>query len=426
MSLTKNSSGVLSSLRGDDQFMTNVTAWRTLPSKPATYTPLPAALHPTLQSILQKRGIQQLYSHQGEAIQQTLGGAHIAVVTPTASGKTLCYNLPILHSLCEQPQQARAIYLFPTKALAQDQLTELQRWQVDIGKVDICEAEGSQSQINVATYDGDTPSGRRATIRRAAQIILTNPDMLHMGILPYHANWADFFAQLRWVVLDEMHIYRGIFGSHVANVLRRLQRICAFYGSAPQFICTSATIANPDQLAQQLIEQPVTVISKNGAPRSAKEIILYNPPTYDPEAGTRRSSTLVTQELAARCVLGGAQTLVFGRSRLTTEVLLTYLRDQMKRRRPALEKSAWEIGDQKSEIETVRGYRAGYLPAERRAIEAGLRSGEIKAVVATNALELGIDIGQLQVVLLCGYPGSIASTWQQIGRAGRRVPRISL
>jgi len=404
---------VTDDLRGDDQFMANVTAWRTIRARKPVYVPLPDLLNPTLRNILTTRDIHQLYSHQEQAVQQAVNGAHIAIVTPTASGKTLCYNLPVLNTLCNiQGQNLRALYLFPTKALAQDQLTELTRWQGEITQL-----EPSQ-KIQVATYDGDTPSSRRANIRRTAQIILTNPDMLHTGILPYHANWSEFFAGLRWIIIDEMHVYRGIFGSQVANVLRRLQRVCAFYGSAPQFICTSATIANPGQLAQRLTEQPITVISENGAPRSAKHIILYNPPCYDAEQGTRRSSTLVAQELAARCILGGVQTLAFGRSRLTTEILLTYLRQQVDRQ-------ALSIENPQSKIESIRGYRAGYLPAERRVIEAGLRSGEIKAVVTTNALELGIDIGQLQAVILCGYPGSIASTWQQIGRAGRRTENLA-
>lgn len=419
---------VVEELRSDDQFMTDVTAWRIIAAKSAVYAPFLQELNLNLKNILVKRSIRQLYSHQAEAIEQALDGRHVAVVTPTASGKTLCYNLPVLNTLCDlHGQNGRALYLFPTKALAQDQFAELVRWQAEITQLE------PASSIQVATYDGDTPRSRRASIRRTAQIILTNPDMLHVGILPYHANWANFFAGLRWIVLDEMHVYRGIFGSQVANVLRRLQRICAFYGSAPQFICTSATIANPGQLAQRLIEQPVTLIRKNGAPGTAKHIILYNPPCYDPEQGIRRSSTLVTQELAARCVLGDVQTLAFGRSRLTTEILLTYLRQRVSKLPPTPLQPTTNNQQPTTNYQppatnnqlSIRGYRAGYLPAERRAIEAGLRSGEIKAVVATNALELGIDIGQLQAVILCGYPGSIASTWQQIGRAGRRMEHDS-
>ena len=342
----------------------------------------------------------------------------MAIVTPTASGKTLCYNLPILHTILNDPS-ARALYLFPTKALAQDQLAELHRWRTEIDGL------GNQCSLglSVSTYDGDTPSADRSRIRKAAQMILTNPDMLHVGILPYHTQWADFFAGLRWVVIDEMHTYRGVFGSHVANVLRRLQRVCAHYGSTVRFICTSATIANPAQLAERLIEQPVTLVDENGAPRGAKHIILVNPPLVDAEKGIRRSATLETTDLAARCLEAGVQTIVFGRSRLTTELLLTYLREGGARGegRGATNRHMRlmsQFATRNSPL-TVRGYRGGYLPNERRAIEAGLRSGAVRAVVATNALELGIDIGQLQAALLCGYPGTIASTWQQMGRAGR-------
>ncbi|MFN8490364.1 MAG: DEAD/DEAH box helicase [Caldilineaceae bacterium] len=403
--------------------MANIVTWRTQPARAPRYAPLPPTLHPALQSALQTRGINQLYSHQAQAVELALNGQHVAVVTPTASGKTLCYNLPVLHSLLSDPA-ARALYLFPTKALAHDQLNEL-RDQKPESREQRPESRDQRldsglrtpvSGLHVSTYDGDTPSADRSRIRQQARLILTNPDMLHAGILPYHTAWADFFAGLRYVVIDEMHTYRGVFGSHVANVLRRLQRICAFYGSHPQFICTSATIANPGQLAERLIEQPVTVIGENGAPSGEKHIILYNPPVYDAERGLRRSATLEAQELASRCILGGVQTIIFGRSRLTTEILLTYLRERIGR------SSGREI-EQDSALTiphaALRGYRGGYLPNERRTIETGLRSGEVRGVVATNALELGIDIGQLQAAILCGYPGSIASTWQQMGRAGR-------
>ncbi|CAN5524958.1 hypothetical protein BH10CHL1_BH10CHL1_42720 [soil metagenome] len=418
---------VLTTLRRDPQFMANVMTWHTLPAQAACYAPLPDVLHPALRTVLERRGMGQLYSHQARAIELALNGHNLAVVTPTASGKTLCYNLPVLQSLLTDPG-ARALYLFPTKALAHDQLDEIGHWRVEIGALPH-NLHAPVPNLHFSTYDGDTASADRSRIRKSAQLILSNPDMLHAGMLPYHTTWADFWAGLRYVVIDEMHTYRGVFGSHVANVLRRLRRLCAFYGSHPQFICTSATIANPGQLAERLIEQPVTVVSENGAPRGEKHIILYNPPLYDAERGLRRAATLETQELAARCILGGVQTLVFGRSRLTTEVLLTYLRERVgqeagrqedrETRRPG----AWDQGDADSAVRdpqiAIRGYRGGYLPTERRAIEAGLRSGEVQGVVATNALELGIDIGQLQAVVLCGYPGSIASTWQQMGRAGR-------
>jgi DEAD/DEAH box helicase domain-containing protein len=404
---------ILQEFRADPHFMANVAAWRTVHAEPARTVPIPQNLDPALQRGLRTRGIRQLYTHQSNAIDAAQSGHHVVIVTPTASGKTLCYNLPIMHSVL-QSSDARALYLFPTKALAQDQLAELNAW-VHVLK-DGSEDTPSTPDIGVATYDGDTPSSRRPGIRGSARILLTNPDMLHTGILPYHGNWEAFFSQLRFVVLDELHTYRGVFGSHVANVLRRLRRLCELYGSRPQFICTSATIANPAELAESLLEQPVTLVDENGAPRGEKHIILYNPPVYDAERGLRQSSALAAQDLAARCVLGGAQTIVFGRSRLVTELLLTYLRERVGR--------VWNPqpdASLPSVAQRIRGYRGGYLPNERRSIEAGLRSGDVRAVVATNALELGIDIGHLQAAVLCGYPGSIASAWQQMGRAGRTV-----
>ncbi len=402
---------LLATLRRDPDFMMNVMAWRTLPAVAATHEAFPPALHPTLQGALHQRNIPHLYCHQAEAVSAALAGQNVVVVTPTASGKTLCYNLPVLDSLLRDPQ-ARALYLFPSKALAHDQLHELASWEAIINNQLLI--NNSQVLLRSTSYDGDTPSAARAQIRKESRLILSNPDMLHMGILPYHTAWEEFFANLRYVVLDELHSYRGIFGSHVANVLRRLQRLCRLYGSNPQFICTSATIANPQGLAERLIEQPVTVITRNGAPRGEKQIILYNPPLYDAEHGLRRSSVLEAQELATRTMQAGLQTIVFGRARLTTEVLLTYLRERVAGGR-------WQVAGSKEAPDefTIRGYRGGYLPTERRAIEAGLRDGTVRGVVATNALELGIDIGGLQAAVLCGYPGSIAGTWQQMGRAGR-------
>ena len=423
MSLTP----LLSDLRRDTGFMANVTAWQTLPVRTAQTAPIPENLHPALADALARRGIPHLYSHQHESVTRALAGENIAVVTPTASGKTLCYTLPVLHQLLSDPT-ATALYLFPTKALAHDQLQDIGDWGLGAGKSnDDPQSPVSNSPFPIlfSTYDGDTPTSQRAAIRRESRLLITNPDMLHMGLLPYHAGWERFFAGLQMVVIDEMHTYRGVFGSHVANVLRRLQRIAAFYGSQPRFVLTSATIANPQQLAEKLIEQPVTVIDRNGAPQGEKHIILYNPPLYDPVQGLRRSSVLESQELAVRTLLGGLQTIVFARARMTVEVLLTYIRDRMRKQ---------EIGDWRLEIarpssnlqspisnlsSSVHGYRGGYLPEERRAIEAGLRSGEVRGVVTTNALELGIDIGQLEAAILCGYPGTIASAWQQMGRAGR-------
>ena len=383
---------LLQDWRGNQRFMGDVSAWRTLAAQPPRTQPIPEQLDARLAAALQERGIKGLYTHQAQAVEGALTGQNLAVVTPTASGKTLCYNLPILHTLLNDPE-ARALYLFPTKALAQDQLSELGQWQAYL--------EGRSQRLGLApaTYDGDTPSADRPRIRKAARLLLTNPDMLHVGILPYHTQWASFLGGLQWVVVDEMHTYRGVFGSHVANVLRRLRRLCALYGGSPQFICTSATIANPRGLAEKLIEQGITLIDDNGAPRGEKHVLLLNPPLLDPEKGIRRSATLEATDRAADCLDAGLQTIAFGRSRLTTELLLTYLREKT--------------------VQNVRGYRGGYLPHERRAIEAGLRDGSVRAVVATNALELGIDIGQLQACVICGYPGSIASTWQQMGRAGR-------
>lgn len=396
-------SDFLTDVRRDAAFMANVAAWRTLPAQEAQSVSVPDALHPLLRTGLERRGIGRLYTHQAEAIEHARLGENLCVITPTASGKTLAYQLPVLDALIRD-DEARALYLFPTKALAQDQMAGLRQWSSDL-------AEGGVT-IRAGTYDGDTPSADRTRIRNEARIILTNPDMLHVGILPSHPQWMRFFAGLRYVVLDELHTYRGVFGSHVANVMRRLQRICAHYGSAPHFICTSATIANPLQLAEAMIEQPVHLITRNGAPRGEKQILLYNPPMYDVELGLRRSAVLEAQGIAARAVQEEVQTIVFGKTRLATELLLTYLRDTLARDR--------RKGLTDAELQrAVRGYRGGYLPEERREIERGLREGEVRAVTATNALELGIDIGQLQAAVLCGYPGTIASTWQQMGRAGR-------
>jgi len=323
------------------------------------------------------------------------------MATSTASGKTLAYNLPILNALLNDAS-ACALYLFPTKALAHDQITNLQSLVSTL-----------QSPIVARAYDGDTPSSHRPAIRREARLLITNPDMLHTGILPHHTRWARLFANLRYVVLDELHTYRGIFGGHVANVLRRLRRVCHFYGSDPRFLCASATIANPRELAERLIEAPVTLVDDDGAPRDEKHFVLYNPPLLSPPSGEmagggiRRSAALVAKDIAARFLQADVQTIVFARARMTVEVLLGYLRDSF----------AAQGGDPQA----VQGYRGGYLPNERRAIERGLREGCVRSVVATNALELGVDIGQLGACVMAGYPGTIASTWQQAGRAGRRA-----
>ena len=321
-------------------------------------------------------------------------GAIAVVVTPTASGKTLCYNLPVLNSVLENPD-TRALYLFPTKALAQDQLAELH----DLG-------QRLDNRFGVFTYDGDTPSDARAAIRDRGHIVLTNPDMLHAGILPHHTRWTRLFENLRYIVLDELHTYRGVFGSHLANVLRRLRRVAQFYGSSPQFIASSATIANPAELAERLTESEFECIAENGAPAGEKFFVFYNPPVVNRYLGIRRGYVGESSRIAQEFLKRGLQTLVFANSRLNTELLLTYLQQA---------NPAAPGGPQ-----PVRGYRGGYLPGERREIERGLREGRIRGVVSTNALELGIDVGSLDAVVLAGYPGTIASTWQRAGRAGRR------
>lgn len=377
--------------------MDNVAAWERIPARAARYAEFPAGLDARLVDLVRRLGFSPLYSHQAQAIDAVLGGYHTVLVTGTASGKSLAYHLPAIQNALHDPH-ATALYLFPTKALAQDQAAAL-GWMLD--------ALDAPRRIPFHVYDGDTPQSQRTKIRREGGIIISNPDMLHVGILPYHTRWASFFANLKLVVLDELHTYRGVFGSHMANVLRRLRRICHFHGSDPVFICTSATIANPQELAERLIEAPVALVDEDGAPRGEKHIILYNPPTIDERLGIRRSYTLETRRIAGRFLAAGTQTIVFARARLTTEVLLGYLRDEV-------EMAGIPRG-------VVRGYRGGYLPLERREIEHGLRDGSVHGVVATNALELGVDIGALGAAVLAGYPGTIASTWQQFGRAGRRA-----
>ncbi len=396
----------LDRLRLDRQFMSNVAAWEALPPRPPRHAPLPPGLYAPLGAALRRRGIEQLYTHQASAVAAALRGENVAIVSGTASGKTLCYNLSVLHTLLQHPS-ARALYLFPTKALAQDQAAELTDFIAAFDSATDDSFRTPHSALRIGLYDGDTPQAHRAAIRRDSSIVISNPDMLHAGMLPHHTRWSELFANLRWIVLDELHTYRGVFGSHVANVLRRLRRLCNFYGSDPRFICASATIANPQELAQGLIEAPVTLVTDDGSPRAEKHFILYNPPLIDPALGMRRSYTLESKEIAAQFIGDGVQTVVFGRARATVEVLLGYVRDAAAR---------FNVDPQ-----TVRGYRGGYLPHERREIERGLRDGSVRGVVATNALELGVDIGQLGAAVIAGYPGSIASVWQQAGRAGRRA-----
>src|SRR5580692_554146 len=371
-----------------------LTAVRHIPAREAQFRAMPAWVRAELAAAYHAKGIEQLYSHQAAAAELAHAGKNFVVVTPTASGKTLCYNLPVLDAILEN-DDTRALYLFPTKALAQDQLAELH----DLN-------QRLENRFGVFTYDGDTPSDARKPIREKSHIVLTNPDMLHTGILPHHTRWTRLFENLRYIVIDELHTYRGVFGSHLCNVLRRLRRIANFYGSKPQFICCSATIANPGELAGRLLEKEVEVLDANGAPSGEKTFVFYNPPVVNRALGIRRSYINETSRVAQEFLKRGLQTMVFANSRLQTEILLTYL--QQANPQPPGRKEA------------IRGYRGGYLPNERREIERGLREGRIRGVVTTSALELGIDVGSLDTVVMAGYPGSIAGTWQRAGRAGRR------
>ena len=382
-------------VKQDRQIMGNITEWRVLPEKLPVYSDFPEDMDSLLKETMKVRGVEKLYSHQAESWKQIKEGKHVVVVTPTASGKTLCYNLPVIDHILND-KEARAIYLFPTKALSQDQVTELQEI------VNVLEAD-----IKTFTYDGDTPSNARKAIRKAGHIVVTNPDMLHTAILPHHTKWIKLFENIKYVIIDEIHHYRGVFGSHVANVIRRLKRICKFYGSNPQFICCSATIRNPQELAGRITGEEVELIDNNGAPRGEKHFIFYNPPIVNWQLGIRRSALLETRKVASALIKNQVQTIVFARTRLACEVLTTYLREALKS----------VIGKQANRI---RGYRGGFLPKQRREIERGLRQGEVLGVVSTNALELGIDIGRLEACVICGYPGTVSSTWQQGGRAGRR------
>lgn len=381
-------------LRDDPRFMENVTEWRVLPAREAKYAPFPQELDARIVQVLKARGIERLYTHQRQALDCALAGRDFVVVTPTASGKTLCYNLPVLNAILKD-DAARALYLFPTKALSSDQVSEL---------YSMVEALGAD--IKAFTYDGDTPASARTAIRQAGHVVVTNPDMLHQGILPHHTKWVRLFENLKYVVIDEIHAYRGVFGSNLANVLRRLERICAFYGAHPTFICCSATIHNPKELAENMTARSMTMIDDNGAPAGRRHVIFYNPPVINRQLGIRAGSLPTTRDIAARLVRAGVQSIVFARSRLAVEVLVRYAKDIVR--------------DPLGNAGRVRGYRGGYLPTLRREIERELRAGNVDLVVSTNALELGIDIGQLDACVMCGYPGTIASTWQQAGRAGRR------
>jgi DEAD/DEAH box helicase domain-containing protein len=363
------------------------------PAREGRYEAFPAALPEALAVALRARGLERLYSHQAEAWRATQQGRHVLVVTPTASGKTLCYTLPVLAAAMEQG--AKALYLFPTKALAQDQVAEL----LELTKA-------GDLGVKAHTFDGDTPGDARQAIRLHGDVVVSNPDMLHQAILPHHTKWAQFFERLRYVVIDEIHSYRGVFGSHVANVLRRLKRVCAFYGVTPQFILCSATIGNPQAHAEALLEDEVAAITESGAPSGEKHVLLWNPPVVNPDLGLRASARSQSNRIARLAIKAGLKTLVFAQSRLMVEVLTKYLKDVFDHdpRKPT----------------RIRAYRGGYLPTERRAAERDMRAGRIDGIVSTSALELGVDIGSLDVVVLNGYPGSVAATWQRFGRAGRR------
>jgi DEAD/DEAH box helicase domain-containing protein len=385
-------------LKKNKSFLHSAAAIVDIPEKSGDWEDYPSWVNPQLQSVLKNHGMERLYKHQAQAIRFIRNGKDVVLVTPTASGKTLCYNLPVLQSILEEPE-TRALYLFPTKALAQDQMHEIYSLITDL-----------KADIKTFTYDGDTPDDARQAIRKQGHVVVTNPDMLHAGILPHHTKWQKLFVNLKYIVIDELHIYRGIFGSHFANVIRRLIRICRFYGANPVFICCSATVANPREHAEKILEREVALLDKSGAPAAAKTFILYNPPLVNRELGIRQSAMTPARKIATDLIKNDIQTIVFATSRLNVEVLTKYLKDKFVKTKPL-------------DDHFVTGYRGGYLPNLRREIESGLRAREVMGVISTNALELGIDIGNLEACIMAGYPGSIASTWQQAGRAGRRSGR---
>jgi DEAD/DEAH box helicase domain-containing protein len=387
-------SQVLDTLASRDHQGDVLTAVRHYPARNAEWADFPSWIHDDLHAAYSAKGIRKLYTHQASAAEAVHAGKNVVIVTPTASGKTLCYNLPVLDAILGD-SDTRALYLFPTKALAQDQLAEL----YDLN-------QRLDNRFGVFTYDGDTPGDARKAIREKGHMVLTNPDMLHTGILPHHTRWTRLFENLKYIVIDELHTYRGVFGSHLCNVLRRLQRIAQFYGRKPQFICCSATIANPGELGSRLIEEQVEVLSENGAPAAEKTLVFYNPPVVNRALGIRRSYINEASRVSQEFLKHELQTMIFANSRLHTEIILTYLQQAF----PQFP----------GQPETIRGYRGGYLPSERREIERGLRDGKIRGVVTTSAMELGIDVGSLDTVVMAGYPGTIAATWQRAGRAGRR------
>jgi DEAD/DEAH box helicase domain-containing protein len=392
-------SAVLDAWQEEGSVKRCLAAERALSARPPAFARIPEGLGEPARRALAASGIDSLYSHQAEAIEAALTGRHVVVATPTASGKSLCFHLPVLEALSRDPA-ATALYLYPTKALSRDQEHSL---------LGLLEAGGLGSRAMV--YDGDTPGDARRVARERSRLILSNPDMLHSGILPSHARWASLFQGLKYVILDELHTYRGVFGSHMAHVIGRLRRVAAFHGSSPTFLAATATIGNAREHAARLLDvspESLAIVERSGAPSAAREAYLYNPPVVNPELGVRGSALKHAVALAADLVRARVPTIVFGPSRNSVEIMLKYLRAK--------------AGDVAG-ADAIMGYRGGYLPETRRRIEAGLRNGEILCVVATNALELGIDIGDLDAVICAGYPGSVAATWQRFGRAGRRGDR---
>jgi DEAD/DEAH box helicase domain-containing protein len=377
----------LETLRSDAGFSGNVTYWGVQKPAGAAFRSIPTGIHPELRAYLEKTGITKLYAHQAEAYGHVTSGRDVVLTTPTASGKSLAYNLPVLDGLLKDPD-AKAIYLFPTKALSQDQVKTLEEFSIP--------------DLKLYIYDGDTPSSIRQAARKSGRLIVTNPDMLHTGVLPNHPKWVKIFDGLKYVVLDELHTYRGVFGSHLAHVITRLKRVARFYDSSPTFIASSATIANPDDLFFRITGKKPLLIERSGAPRGEKHFIIYNPPLVNREQGIRRGVVLESVNVARRFIENDLATIVFAKSRLNTEVILSYLKQRIPKKK-----------------NRIAGYRGGYLPNERRDIERGLRGGDLLGVVSTNALELGIDIGSLDVSIMAGYPGTVSSFFQQAGRAGR-------
>ena len=401
---------LLAHWRADPEVGPNFIKWHTIPREKAHYLPFPEGIQPVLRKALENRGVKSLYTHQYDTWRALDQGKNVIVVTGTASGKTLCYNLPVLNKLLVDTE-ATALYLFPTKALSQDQYSVLNAMitQIDDLLKIITSPSKEARSIKFAIYDGDTPVSIRSSLRNQARLVLTNPDMLHTGILPHHTGWMQFFKGLRFVIIDEIHTYRGVFGSHVANVIRRLERIAKFYGASPQFILTSATIGNPTELGQKIINSPLELIDNDGSGKGDKHFLIYNPPIIDKSLGLRRSAIQAGVNLAEDLLVYNIQTIVFSRARRTVEIILTYLREKVNN----LSAGSQNHGQETKDI--IRGYRSGYLPGQRRNIEDGLRKGNVRVVVATNALELGIDIGSMDAALIswvswndCSY---MAASW---------------